>query len=161
MEVLNLLLSLHRLIGFKIPVSQIDSLFGLDVLNCKGFDHLNYFQICTLLYLIEDDPEYSVVLNGIESELLLRLSAPKHLLKADNAYLFFDVITCPYITRTTLLDIVRRCLSIFDGGQAGNKLVALAQPKRWFFDWDKTHNLTEFLEKKEYHSPYETIGGSL
>lgn len=155
LEVLNLLLTLHRLIGFNIPVSQIDSLFGLDISNGKGYDRLNYFQLCTLLYLIENAPEYSVVLNGIESELILRLSEPKRLRKADNACLFFDVMTCPYIATATCLKLVEQCLDIKDRGQAGNKRAALSKPKRWFFDWDKTHKLTDFLEKKEYHSPYE------
>ncbi len=155
LEVLNLLLTLHRLIGFKIPVSQIDSLFGLDTSNGKGYDRLNYFQLCTLLYLIENAPEYSAILNGIESELIIRLSEPKRLRKADNACLFFDVMTCPYIAEATCLKLVEQCLGINDRGQAGNKRTALAKPKRWFFDWDKTHKLTYFLEKKEYHSPYE------
>lgn len=155
LEVLNLLLTLHRLIGFKIPVSQINSLFGIDISNGQGYNRLNYFQLCTLLYLIENTPKYSVVLSGIESELLLRLSEPKRLRKADNAYLFFDIMTCPYIAKSTCLTLVEQCLDIDDRGQAGKKRAALAKPKRWFFDWDKTHKLTDFLEKKEYHSPYE------
>lgn len=155
LEVLNLLLTLHRLIGFKIPVSQINSLFGIDISNGQGYNRLNYFQLCTLLYLIENTPKYSVVLSGIESELLLRLSEPKRLRKADNACLFFDIMTCPYIAKSTCLTLVEQCLDIDDRGQAGKKRAALAKPKRWFFDWDKTHKLTDSLEKKEYHSPYE------
>lgn len=155
LEVLNLLITLHRLIGFKIPVSQIDSLFGLNIGKGEGYERLNYFQLCTLLYLIENDAEHSAVLSGIEMELVSRLSEPKCLRKADNACLFFDVMTCPYISRATCLTIIEQCLSINNRGQAGNKRAGLAKPKRWFFDWDKTHDLTEYLEKKEYHSPYE------
>lgn len=155
LEILNLLLTLHRLIGFKIPLSQIDSLFGLDISNNQGYDRLNYFQLCTLLYLIEDASEYLVVLGGIESDLLLRLSEPMCLRKADNACLFFDVMTCPYISKSTCLKLVEQCLGINNRGQAGNKRAALAKPKRWFFDWNKNNKLTYFLEKKEYHSPYE------
>lgn len=155
LEVLNLLITLHRLIGFKIPVSQIDSLFRLNVAKGEGYEHINYFQLCTLLYLIENDTEYSAVRNGIEAELLSRLSESKSLRKADNACLFFDVMTCPYIGKTTCLTIIEQCLNISNKGQAGSKRAALAKPKRWFFDWDKTHDLTEYLEKKEYHSPYE------
>lgn len=155
LEVLNLLITLHRLIGFKIPTSQVESLFGLNIGDGDGYERLNYFQMCTLLYLIENDSEYSFVLSGIEKELLSRFSEPKSLRKADNAYLFFDVMTCPYINKATCLSIIEQCLCISNKGQAGNKRVAIAKPKRWFFDWDKTHDLTEYLEKKEYHSPYE------
>lgn len=155
LEVLNLLITLHRLIEYKIPVSQIDSLFGLDVVAGKGYEHLNYFQLCSLLFIIENEPEYLTIRNGIELEILARLSEPMRLRRADNACLFFDILTCPYINRATRLNIIEKCLEIKDKGQAGLKLDALAKPKRWFFDWEKTHDLTEFLEKKEYHSPYE------
>ncbi len=155
LEVLNLLITLHRLVGFNIPLSQIESLFRLNIANNDGYENLDYFQLCTLLYIIENTPEYSEVLNGIEIELKARLSQPKQLRKADNAYLFFDVMTCPYISKDTCITIIENTLNIKNRGKAGAKKKALAQPQRWFFDWDKSHNLTEFLEKKEYHSPYE------
>lgn len=154
LEVLNLLITLHRLIGFKIPVSQIDSLFRLNAAKGEGYENLNYFQLCTLLYLIESDGEYSAVLNGIETELMSRLSESKCLRKADNACMFFDIMTCPYVKRDTCLTIIESSLNI-KRDKAGAKRAELAKPKRWFFDWDKTHDLTEYLEKKEYHSPYE------
>ena len=154
LEVLNLLITLHRLIGFKIPFSQIDSLFGLKIADGTGYERLNYFQICTMLYLIENDAIYTDVRNGIETELVSRLSEPKQLRKADNACLFFDVITCPYVARDICVTIIENSLGI-KREKAGAKRSELAKPKRWFFDWDKSHDLTEFLEKKEYHSPYE------
>lgn len=154
LEVLNLLITLHRLIGFKIPFSQIDSLFGLKIADGTGYERLNYFQICTMLYLIENDAIYADVRNGIETELVSRLSEPKQLRKADNACLFFDVITCPYVARDICVTIIENSLGI-KREKAGAKRSELAKPKRWFFDWDKSHDLTEFLEKKEYHSPYE------
>lgn len=154
LEVLNLLITLHRIIGYMIPVSQIDALFGLDNTNGKGYEHLNYFQICTLLYLIENTPTYDNVRSGIEKEIVSRLYAPKQLRKADNACLFFDVMTCPYVTRDTSLTIIVNCLGV-KRNSAGVKRAELVKPKRWFFDWDKGHDITDYLEKKEYHSPYE------
>lgn len=154
MEVLNLLITLHRLIAFKIPVSQVSTLFGLDVEKHKGYEHLNYFQICTLFYLIENDTDYNNVKDGLENEIMKRLNYPKQLRKADNACLFFDMMTCPYVKKATCLTIIEKCLSI-KRDRVGNKRAELAKPKRWFFDWDKSHDFTDFLEKKEYHSPYE------
>lgn len=155
LEVLNLLVILQRLLAFKIPVTQISSLFGIDLEKRKGYENLNYFQICTLFYLIENDAAYDAVRTGLENEIINRLSDPNQLRKADNAFLFFDVMTCPYIGKNTCITVVENCLGIKDNGQAGAKRAELAKPKRWFFDWDKTNDLTEFLEKKEYHSPYE------
>lgn len=155
LEVLNLLIILHRLIGFKIPLNQIDPLFSLNVEKQKGYENLNYFQICTLLYLIENDNEYKSVREAIEEEIVARLSEPKQLRKADNACLFFDIMTCPYISKITCLKAIEQTLGISNKSTQCKKRKELAQPKRWFFDWDKTHSLTEFLEKKDYHSPYE------
>lgn len=154
LEVLNLLITLHMITGFNIPVNQIDALFRLDSANGKEYEHLNYFQICTLLYLIESDHTYDDVRCWIEKELVSRLSGPKQLRKADNAYLFFDVMTCPYVTRDISLTIIENSLNV-KRDKAGSKRAELAKPQRWFFDWDKSHAITDFLEKKEYHSPYE------
>lgn len=155
LEVLNLLITLHRLVGYKIPISQIDSFFKLNVARNEGYEHLNYFQLCTLLYLIENAPEYSSVHCGIETDIKERLSEPNQLRKADNACLFFDVMTCPYVSKSTCFKVIEKILGIKNQQKQVEKRKELAQPKRWFIDWDKNHSLTEFLEKKEYHSPYE------
>ena len=155
LEVLNLLIILHRLIGINIPQNQIDTLFKLNVEKHKGYENLNYFQICTLLYLIENNNAYTSLREAIEEEIVARLSEPKQLRKADNACLFFDIMTCPYISKETCLKAIEQTLGIKKSQTKDNKRKLLAQPGRWFFDWDKTHSLTEFLEKKEYHSPYE------
>ena len=155
LEVLNLLITLHRLIELKLPVSQIATLFGLNVAEQEGYDKLNYFQICTLLYIMEDDPVYDEIRNGIEVAIMVRLSNPQQLQKADNACLLFDIMTCPYVQKATCRTVIEQCLGIKKENKKEEKRVALAQPRRWFFDWDKTHDLTELLEKKEYHSPYE------
>jgi hypothetical protein len=154
LEMINLLITLHRSIDFKIPVSQIETLFGLDTVKGKGYNCLNYFQICTLLYIIENDNYYKDIKKQLEDEIKSRLSNGKCLQKADNACLFFDVMTCPYLAKDTGIAVIEHCLGI-EHSKAGVKKAKLAAPKRWFFDWDKTHDLTEFLEKKEYHSPYE------
>ncbi|WP_232220103.1 hypothetical protein [Prevotella falsenii] len=39
--------------------------------------------------------------------------------------------------------------------EAYTKLEIYNKTKRWFFNWDKTQDLSELLSKKEYHSPYE------
>ena len=155
LEILNLLITLHRLIGFKLPPNQICSLFSLNPANNEGYSKLNYFQLCTLLYLIEQSPDYSLLRDGIENEIIARMNEPKQLLRADNAYMFFDIMTCPYISKSTCFKVIEQTLSIKNQSKIGKTKNELAQPKRWFFDWDKSHSLTEFLKKKEYRSPYE------
>lgn len=156
LEVLNLLITLNRLLDFKLPISQVVKLFGLDMEDGMGYSRLNYFQICTLLYVIENDGMFSKIKQGLESEITKRLDGPNQLRKADNAYLFFDIMTCPYVSKSTCQTVVQNCLrNIKYKWSCNRKLNELQAPQRWFFDWDKTHPITEFLEKKEYHPPYE------
>lgn len=154
MEVLNLLITLNRLIGYKPTKGQIETLFGINSNKSESYRRLNYFQICTILYLIEDDTQYQPIKDIIEDEIVRRVSSPRDLQKSENAYLFFDMMTCPYVHKSVGICLVR---SITGGNksQAYNKCLRLAKPKRWFFDWDKHHPLVNFLNKKEYHSPYE------
>ncbi len=154
MEALNLLTTLNRLIGFKIPVSQIEKIFRIDVKDAKGYAKLNYFQICTLLYIIEKDPTYDYIRRGIEQDVERRLSSPEVLRQAEMAYLLFDLMTCPYVKKSTCNKVLIQCCMV-SVGNAGKKRAEMAKPGRWFFDWDKGHSLAEFLRKKEYNSPYE------
>lgn len=58
LEVLNILITLNRLIDYKLPLGQLELLFAIKVDKGEGFDKLNYLQICTLLYIIENETEY-------------------------------------------------------------------------------------------------------
>lgn len=154
LEVLNLLITLNRLIGYKFPLGQLESLFAVRVDKCEGFDKLNYFQICTLLYIIENESEYQVVKDLIENEIIRRLSSQEDLVKSEGAHLFFDVMTCPYLKKDVGMEIVKSLTGCGEA-KAYQRRAELAKPGRWFFDWDKSHSLAGFLIKKEYHSPYE------
>ena len=154
LEVLNILITLNRLIDYRLPLGQLESLFAVKIDSGEGFDKLNYFQICTLLYIIENKSEYQAFKDLIEIEVKRRITSLDDLVKSENAHLFFDVMTCPYVTKNTCLTIIANCLDV-KRDKSGAKRAELSKPKRWFFDWDKNHDLTEYLEKKEYHSPYE------
>ena len=154
LEALNMLITLNRLIDFKLPLRQMESIFGVNVSNSEGFDKLNYFQICTLLYIIENDVEYQSIKDCVESEIKKRITSQDDLVKSERTYLFFDMMTCPYIKKSIGMELVKNLI----GGNEANaykKRAELAKPGRWFFDWDKSHALAVFLTKKEYHSPYD------
>ena len=154
MEALNLLITLNRLIGYKLTIEQIELLFGINCNMEESYSKLNYFQICTLLYLIEKDKYYQSVKDILEREIISRFSEPQALKKSEDAHLFFDMMTCPYVEKCIGMNIIRKAMGVSES-QAYKKRSELAKPKRWFFDWDKNHALAYFLSKKEYHSPYE------
>ena len=154
LEAMNILITLNRLIDYKLPLGQMESIFGIKIDKGEGFDKLNYFQICTLLYIIENDLEYQPVKDCIESEIKKRITSQDDLLKSEEVHLFFDMMTCPYIKKSTGMEIIKNLTGVSDA-KAFMRRAELAKPGRWFFDWDKSHALAEFLNKKEYHSPYE------
>lgn len=154
LEALNILITLNRLIDYKLPLGQIESIFGINVANSGGFGNLNYFQICTLLYIIEKDVYYQSIKDCLESEIKKRITSQSDLVKSEGVYLFFDMMTCPYIKKSVGMELVKNLTGGSDAN-AYKKRAELAKPERWFFDWDKSHALASFLAKKEYHSPYE------
>lgn len=153
-EALNLLITLNRLIDYKPTIGQIESLFGIKCDMKESYRTLNYFHICTLLYLIENDKKYQSIKDILENEIISRISDSQVLKKSENVYLFFDMMTCPYVRKDVGMNMI---LNVIRGKktQAYKKRSELAKPKRWFFDWDKNHDLVYFLSKKDYHSPYE------
>lgn len=154
LEALNILITLNRLIGYKPPIGQLEMLFGINTDHGEGFDKLNYFQICSLLYIIENAVEYKPIKDLLEAEIIRRIPNKEELIKSEKAHLFFDVMTCPYLQKSVGMEIIRNCYGSSEPS-AYQKRAELAMPGRWFFDWDKSHALIDFLTKKEYHSPYE------
>lgn len=154
LEVLNILITLNRLIGYKLTIGQLESLFGVKIDSGEGFDKLNYFQICTLLYIIENEVEYQPVKNFIENDIKRRIASKRDLVKSEEVHLFFDVMTCPYLKKKVGMEIIKNMTGCSES-KAYQRRAELAKPGRWFFDWEKSHALADFLNKKEYHSPYE------
>lgn len=154
LEVLNLLISLNKLIGYKLPQSYLESLFEINVESKSGFNRLNYFQICSLLYIIENDKKFNTLKSILTKEIIGRFTTNRDLIKSESAHLFFDVMTCPYLKKNVGMVIIKTLYNCSET-KAYLKRSVLAKPGRWFFDWDKKHALIDFLAKKEYHNPYE------
>ena len=154
LEALNLLISLNKLIDYKPPQNYLESLFDINVDLNLGFSRLNYFQICSLLYIIENDKQYNALKSILVKEIVSRFTTNGDLIKSESAHLFFDVMTCPYLKKNVGMEIIKTLYNCSEA-KAYVKRSALAKPGRWFFDWDKKHALIDFLAKKEYHNPYE------
>ncbi len=154
LEVLNLLLCLSHLMRNPIPRSRLMKLFNISDGNAEDFVHLNYFQICTLLYIIGGDSSYEDIRTKIVAEIKKRLAEDNAMLHADNAMLFLDTLVCPHIKKAEKKDILVKSYN-YTNNTAYKKLKIYSGTNRWFFNWDKTYDLSDLLSKKEYHSPYE------
>lgn len=153
-EVLNLLLCLKRLMNSPIPRSQLVNLFNISEGHSDNYKYLNYFQICTLLYIIGDNSIYEDIRLKIIEDATRRIKNDPTLYRADNAMLFFDLIVCPYIKQKEVKEIIIKVYKCSEASY-GKKYKELTKTKRWFFNWDMSKDLSELISKKEYHSPYE------
>ncbi|WP_024988979.1 antiviral reverse transcriptase Drt3b [Segatella albensis] len=154
LEVQNILLLTSRLYPDKLSSARVLSLFGITDVNNNGYDKLDYFQICTLLYVFGALSNFRATIDLIETELKRRFDSRSVMKRAEMAMLFFDCCTCPYISKATKLELTKVCTGCASGKE-GERLREITKPGRWFFDWDRNHKIDEILMKKEYHSPYE------
>jgi hypothetical protein len=153
-EVLNLLLCLSRLMKTPLSRTHLVKIFSISDGNKEDYVRLNYFQICTLMYIIGGNVNYEDVRKKIIEEVNRRLLVDCALWHSDNAMLFFDITVCPYVKKQEIKQIILKVYGC-SGDAYGKKYKELTKTKRWFFNWDKTQKLSEILSKREYHSPYE------
>jgi len=155
LEVLNLMLCLSSMMKTPIPRAQLVRLFNITNGNATEYEHQNYFQICTLLYIIRGETIYEDVRVKILEEIIRRLGKENAMWHADNAMLFLDALVCPFFNKSERKDILVKVCKYKNDTTAYNKLKIYNKTERWFFNWDRTIDLSKFLSKKEYHSPYE------
>lgn len=153
-EVLNLLLCLNRLMKTPMSRTHLVKLFSVSDGKKEDYERLNYFQICTLMYIIGGDINYEDIRKKIIEEVNRRLLVDCALWHSDNAMLFFDIIVCPYVKKQEIKQLILKVYGCSETAY-GKKYKELTKTNRWFFNWDKNQKLSEILSKREYHSPYE------
>ncbi len=154
LEVMNLLLTVNRLMKMKFPQSFLLELFGLKLGNANTYERLDYFQICTLLSLFKKDGDYINAKKELESEIKDRLETKAALNKAENALLFMDIMQCPYLEKELKIEIIKKTCEIKNEAKVNARLNALTNKRKWFYDWSEDRDIVEFIEKKSYKHPY-------
>ena len=154
-EVLNLMLCLSRMMRTSIPRVQLLRLFNISKGLSVEYKQQNYFQICTLLYIVGNDVTYEDVRKMISDEIKNRVKVKSAMSHADTAMLFFDTLVCPFLKKEEGMEILKIACGYKNATKAFQRLKIYNKTKRWFFNWDKTSDLSGLLSKKEYHHPYE------
>lgn len=129
-------------------------------LNEDDLVNLDYFQIIILLYFFEDSIECIDQKNIlIKSTINKFQNIDEPMSKAEYVYLFFDLISCPYIEVTDknkMIEVVYKSVyklspNIEKRGTIRNYIAK----DFWFIDWRTDDiNLEYILAKKEYNPPY-------
>ena len=153
-ETLNILIALKKL-GDKYLLTEkrIKTLFELDTEG--SYSNLNYFQIITLLFYIEDNSDYEEIRLNVEKSIVERYSNDRDIFaKSELVLLFFDTICCPYISDKTKRNLINQTGFCDKGESIENKISEISNNKRWFVDWDTNIDLERILKKKEWGSSY-------
>lgn len=155
-EILNILIVINSLSDVKNSVMILWELFDLNLeKNPYCYMNLNYFQICTIIYVIKNNPEFQEIKDGLTGEVIRRYKdTSESLRRADLAMLYFDWVVCPYIDKRDQLNLIE-CVRNVDRKKAGEIWTAINKGSYWFFNWNKDVNLEHYLKKKEYTPAYE------
>lgn len=160
LESLNLLITWHRVYPNSIiDKNRLAVLFGRTI-SCNieegDWGRLNYFQIATMLYIIEDNPDYSDWKLKAIDQVSRKLNAHDWRKHADNVFMLLDMLTCPYLTKDVKADLMVNAGVCSAKERAKRKLSEMSSAgiKRWFWDWDKNRDFGQVLMKKAYRPAY-------
>lgn len=158
-EILNIILAIKKLgDSYLLTSKRIEELFGLNNDNCESYNALNYFQIITLLYYIEDKVAYTLIRENIEKSIVERFENEEDkFTKSEIVLSFFDIICCPFITiesKRKILKVSKFCQTNDSNIIIDSKIQEISKHKRWFTDWDTDIDFERILKKKEWGSSY-------
>lgn len=160
-EVMNLLIVLRTFgIEYIFDMKLLEKTFEFSITNKEAIQinkNFDYFQLVFLLSYIGGVKGFeSLVSAAVEfsSDRFLNKNWAEH---AENVFIFFDLLSCPYVTHMQKEKIAKSALRhISEKGlnQRAAKLVGIVSPRLWFFGWTQTVDLRLVLKKKELRTPY-------
>jgi len=158
LEALNVLVVVRELgADFLLPKDLLERLF-LDNSEMGGVTEWCYFDLITCLYYIGNHPGYAALRSHVDKEIDRRLDDMKRVdRKAELAYLFLDILACPYISisrKEAWLEVFRKAFTIstFTSSEV-NAYLGGPGPAPWFVGWGNVDILT-LLQKKELVPSY-------
>lgn len=155
-EQLNLLISLKDL-GDDYLLEE-DAL--IDLLDLKNqIDHFTYFELSITLYYIQDKLQYDHIRKKIEQRIMFKINEdPNPFHKTELTCLFFDTVSCPYVSRLTKENLVEVAFKKIENTTPlvsdRNRVINYIAARNWFIDWNKDIELDSVLLKKELKTPY-------
>ena len=155
-----MLLTWHRVLpNSKIERNRLAILFGRkseEEITAADWGKLNYFQIMTMLYIMEDEPEYLKWKGILFRQLKKRFEKSNWRQRSEYVCLFLDLLACPYLSDDDKSGLMTKAKVYKEKVSAKAKLEEMKRldMKRWFWDWDKDRPFERFLYKKAYHPAY-------
>lgn len=160
-EVMNLLIVLRSLGDNYIFDSKLLSQifdFELDVDNKVTLkDNFDYFQLVFLISYVGGVPALQNMVRAAVNFSTDRFALKNWADEAENVFLFFDLLSCPYAStseKQNIAKLVLRHVSEKNLNDRANQLLGDVSNRTWFFGWNKTADLGMVLKKKELRTPY-------
>lgn len=156
-ETINLLIALKK-IGkdYQFTERKLKEFFGLS--DKISYDKLNYFQIVSLLYYIEESDQYKEMKTSlVECVKNKFINDTDPFSKSELTLLFFDFISCPFLGVEHKRSVLKQ--SRYSKPNDSNEIVdavinSINKQGKWFMDWDINIDLEKVLKKKDWGSSY-------
>ncbi len=154
-ETINLLIAIRKLgEDYQFSPKKIKEFFNLDDEHLKN---LNYFHFITLLYYFNLNPLYSELQKIIVNEIISRFKEDKVFLKSELTMLFFDFISCPFVSADDKIKVAKHSGYMAMQASKAETLVEIEKIQthgKWFMNWEVDIDLERILKKKEWTSSY-------
>lgn len=151
LEILNLIITLGVFFeNSKLPKDKINDILGLSDNTAQ------YFELMVGLYYIKNDRAYMSVKNKIISIIKNKINSPYFSHSSELTHLFFDSMSCPYITKKHKNEMLVSVLRILNHPESeATEILESLSSSSWFIEWHKESSIIEkLLQKKELRTPY-------
>ncbi|MCK7273314.1 hypothetical protein L8O26_17185 [Enterobacter kobei] len=151
LEILNLIITLGSFTeNTKISCDKL-----LDILGISD-DTCHYFEMMVGLFYIKNDKKYLKIKNKIVSRIKTMMSESSSLIYSEQSHIFFDSISCPYITKKDKLKVIS--ITLEKNNYPLDEILQIYEilsSRSWFVEWDNEASIIEkLLQKKELRTPY-------
>lgn len=160
-ESLNLVIALRSLgEQYLLDVERLAKIMNVDLEKPPKEHNFNYFQIIVFLHYIGKRNEYSGIRNILEAYVVSLFEKDRDpFIKAEMVYLFFDILSCPFVSQGTKDTIAASACKFFSGKDSNSmakirNLANTVQANNWFTNWEEDIDIEKLLRKKELRTPY-------
>ena len=151
LEILNLVITLGVFFdNSKISKDKLQEILDLNTSSP------HYFELMVGLFYIKKNKDYKTIKNKIVSHIKKCLSTENSLIYSEYTHIFFDSISCPYISVKDKIEIISITLEKNNLTKyEPSDIYELISCRTWFVDWNNESSIIEkLLMKKELRTPY-------
>lgn len=151
LEILNLVITLGVFFDdSKISKDKLQEILDLNTSSP------HYFELMVGLFYIKKNKNYKTIKNKIVAHIKNYLSTENSLIYSEYTHMFFDSLSCPYISLKDKMEIISITLEKNNLTKYKSlDIYELIECRTWFVDWNNESSIIEkLLMKKELRTPY-------